>query len=339
MNYFVPHHILEQYGIGKVNSISKIGNGLIHETFSINSSSGQYIIQKLNAVLATKEIAEDFLSITKYLESKNILAPKCVLTKNGKVLAKLEGKSWRMQTQIEGEVYSGIDDYEMLYEAGFLLGGFHRVLNNCNINFRSNLILHQTKTIYQRLLDSECKYTCDTTDVKESLVFLKKEMPKYFLPNTLPVRVIHGDPKISNIIFNNKKAVALIDLDTCNKQNILVELGDAFRSWCGGTEDDDMNYFDVEKFKYAWHGYFDGSVGMLSIQEKSLIIRSIGTITLELASRFLTDYFEDSYFGWDNIRYKTRKDHNLARCLGQLAQFKSYKTNKMHLEEMIMSKT
>lgn len=81
MNSVVPNHILEQYDIGKVNNVSKIGNGLIHKTFLIDSSEGYYIIQKLNAVLATEEIVNDFLSITKYLESKNILAPKCILTK------------------------------------------------------------------------------------------------------------------------------------------------------------------------------------------------------------------------------------------------------------------
>lgn len=259
--------------------------------------------------------------------------------KKGNVLAKLHNESWRMQTHIKGDVYSEIDNHEMLKEAGFLLGKFHNALNNCSINFQSDLILHQTKAIYQRLLGLESEYTGDIESVRDELMFLKEKTPEYFLPDTLPKRVIHGDPKVSNIIFNNNKAVALIDLDTCNKQNVLVELGDAFRSWCGGREDDDANCFDVEKFKHTWQGYIGGSEGMLNIQEKSLIVRSIGTITLELASRFLIDYFEDSYFGWDNMRYKTRKDNNLARCRGQLAQFRSYKTNKTQLDDIIMSCT
>jgi len=124
-------------------------------------------------------------------------------------------------------------------------------------------------------------------------------------------------------------------LDTCSRSSILVELGDAFRSWCGNEEDDPKNRFCLRKFRSAWSGYKKGSDGFLTAREKSLIPKCIGTITLELACRFLTDYFEDSYFGWDSKRYKSRKEHNLARCRGQIKEFQDYKKKLSKIRRVV----
>jgi hypothetical protein len=42
---------------------------------------------------------------------------------------------------------------------------------------------------------------------------------------------------------------------------------------------------------------------------------------LGLAARFLNDYVDDSYFGWDKSRYKNRRAHNKARVLGQISLY------------------
>jgi thiamine kinase-like enzyme len=167
--------------------------------------------------------------------------------------------------------------------------------------------------------------------------FLKKELPRYFLPKNLPIRVIHGDPKVSNILFDSKgKAKAVIDLDTCNRRPLLVELGDAFRSWCGNEEDDPKNKFCLHMFQSAWGGYKKGADGLMISKERRLVPRCIGTITLELACRFLTDYFADNYFGWDSNRYQSRRDHNLARARGQIAQFLDYRKKLPKIEKIVI---
>jgi Ser/Thr protein kinase RdoA (MazF antagonist) len=162
-------------------------------------------------------------------------------------------------------------------------------------------------------------------EVDEMVRFIRRHVPKFFLPTTLPMRVIHGDPKISNILFDSKgRARAIIDLDTCNRRSLLVELGDAFRSWCGSAEDDPHNTFNLPVFKAAWAGYKKGAGDLMTKRELQSVPKAVGTITLELAARFLTDYFTDNYFGWDASRYPSRRAHNLARCRGQIAEFLDY---------------
>ena len=173
-------------------------------------------------------------------------------------------------------------------------------------------------------------------EAKKDVDFVVNELPKLFLPADLPMRVIHGDPKISNILFDAKgNAKAIVDLDTCNRRPILVELGDAFRSWCGVVEDDPKNTFRLPMFNAGWKGYSKVAGKWLTAKEKKLVPQAIGTITLELASRFLADYFTDNYFGWDAKRYESRRAHNLARARGQIALYKDLKKKMSDLKKVI----
>ncbi len=329
---------LEHYSIGKVDSVKAVTNGLVHKTFDVKTDQGRYIFQKLHPALSTKAIAADFLAVTRHLKKKEFLTPEAVLTDTGEVMVSYDGSKWRMQTKITGRTLHVLKDRSMAREAGEIYARFHRVMDPINHTFKAKKLLHETEKIYNRFLGEirRPKNTSYLDDVREEVNFLTEWLPKYFLPKNLPLRVIHGDPKISNILFDrNGRAKAIIDLDTCNRRPLLVELGDAFRSWCGNEEDDQKNKFCLKMFKSAWNGYADEMGEMMTLEERRYVPQAIGTITLELACRFLTDYFSDNYFGWDSGRYDTRKEHNLARCRGQLQEFKSYQIKIERIKEIV----
>jgi len=326
--------ILGQYDLGVIKKIAPVSAGLVHDTFAIDASSGKYIIQRLHPVLASKAIAKDFLHVTRFLKAQGFPTPDCILTKNGDVLVIDGAHRWRLQTRLPGKTVEVIKDKAMARAAGEMYARFHKVLDAFPYTFGSTKILHQTEKIYEKFLRTIEKH--DVTEVKEEVDFLRCELPKYFLPARLPMRVIHGDPKISNILFDSKgRAKAIIDLDTCNRRPLLVELGDAFRSWCGGVEDDPKNTFSLPMFRAAWVGYKKGAGDMMTKSELQHVPKAIGTITLELAARFLTDYFDDNYFGWDKSRYESRRAHNLARCRGQIAEFIDYKKKLSSIKKVV----
>jgi hypothetical protein len=115
---------------------------------------------------------------------------------------------------------------------------------------------------------------------------------------------------------------------------LAVELGDAFRSWCGFQEDRADNRFRLEIFEAGWRAY-RSSASFLTQAEIASVGQGIGLITLELASRFLADYFTDSYFGWDTKRYPSRRAHNLARARGQLALYKDFVAQQESVEAIL----
>src|SRR5439155_24115766 len=55
-----------------------------------------------------------------------------------------------------------------------------------------------------------------------------------------PRRNVHGDLKISNVMFQHDplRATSLVDLDTLGLGTLAFELGDAMRSWCNPHGED-----------------------------------------------------------------------------------------------------
>ena len=72
-----------------------------------------------------------------------------------------------------------------------------------------------------------------------------------------PQQLIHGDLKISNLIFDDLgHAVGISDFDTILRHARAIDLGDAFRSWCNRTAEDDPDArFDITFFEAAASGY------------------------------------------------------------------------------------
>ena len=131
-----------------------------------------------------------------------------------------------------------------------------------------------------------------------------------------PDRIVHGDPKISNLVFAHDadRALCLIDLDTLAHMPVALELGDALRSWCNpATEDAASARFVRPFFDAAIGGYAEAAQGFLTPAEWSAIPRGALTITVELAARFCADALRESYFGWNRARYESSSAHNQAR--------------------------
>ena len=321
----IPKSVLDAYDLGPIDKVDRISDGLIHQTYKIESMAGDFVLQRLHALLGTAEIGQDFLAVTTHLNDERFPAPEAVLTSGGEVLVHDGEHNWRMQTYIDGRAYSKLDDPVMAKEAGAMYARLHKALAGMDYEFQSELKLHETKKIFEEFQQTLKEWEGEKMleeGLRDEVDFLLEHLPKQFLPEDLPQRVIHGDPKISNVLFKDGEAVGVIDLDTCNRHTVLVDIGDAFRSWCGKEEDDPENTFNLELFEAGWRGYVDGAGDFLTDEERALVPQAIACITLELATRFFKDVFDDAYFGWDSARYKSRREHNLARAHGQMALFK-----------------
>jgi hypothetical protein len=150
--------------------------------------------------------------------------------------------------------------------------------------------------------------------------------------------VVHGDPKISNIVFSSQgdEAVCMLDLDTLGEMALPFELGDAMRSWCSvSTEDDPAGWFCAERFAAAVHGYAGVAAGWWLDAERAAVLPATATIQVELAARFCADGLNESYFGWNPSAFPSRGEHNLARARGQLALHRSLLAQQGILEAAV----
>jgi aminoglycoside phosphotransferase (APT) family kinase protein len=148
---------------------------------------------------------------------------------------------------------------------------------------------------------------------------------------TLPLRVVHNDTKLSNVLFDRRtnEAVCVIDLDTVMPGLLAHDFGDLVRSVAAVGEGSALA-FDPARFEALAVGYHAGLGGGLTAAETDSLAVGPAVLSLELAARFLADYLDgDRYF-------RTRfAGENLERCRGRLNLLQSMNRQERQIRHIL----
>lgn len=317
----IPAEVLAAYAVSA--PIEPIAIGLINQTFRV----GGLAIQRLHPIFAG-EVNLDIEVITEHLASRAMITPRLVRTRGGGAWIEHEGAVWRALTWIEGRVHTSLHEPALARAAGALVGRFHRTLGGLEAyEFRFGRAgVHDTAGHLARLEAALGAARPEVRAIGERILEHAGGLEE--LPATRP-RIVHGDLKISNLIFDDRgRGRALVDLDTIARGILAHEMGDALRSWCNPSGESAEGSIDTELFTAALEGWSSEMGGELSTDELESLIPGTETIAIELAARFALDAIEDRYFGWDPTRYDTRSAHNLARARSQLSLARSIRERR-----------
>jgi Ser/Thr protein kinase RdoA (MazF antagonist) len=260
-------------------------------------------------------------------------------TSDGKAWVTQRGRTWRMLSWVDGDAVAKVPNQEWAEQGGALVGRFHRVMESFAYDYKfTRAGVHDTVAHLQKLTTALASFDGrDLPATQQSICETAKRLAREILAmadlqfdiDAMPQQHIHGDLKISNLLFQTAPQLhgrCLVDLDTVGKGTLAFELGDAMRSWCNPHgEDSGSVTFEIGIFSAAMRGYFSEApnVGM---PERLSIVHGLQRVCVELAARFCADVFADSYFGWDRTRFDSRRSHNLIRAEGQLALARSVAT-------------
>ena len=323
-------------------TVTRINQGLINRTFVVEQEDrGKGVLQQLHSAI-DPQTNENLEKVTCHLKSRGMITPHLVRTTSGALFVDRKGAIWRMLTYVDGKAFDSLHTSEMAYSAGALLGTLHRQLGGYEGKFR---VLSSAKVDYPnrlRMLGSTFERYRSSIHIKEA-----KEIYSNFqqYANRVvdfasgPTQLVHGDPKVSNILFENTGGGALcfVDLDTFAFMPVEADLGDAMRSWCNASLEDDPNAcFNLDFFRSALEGYVANGEDVRTQKVVPLIVRSTIRIYLDLIARFLMDALEESYFGWDSTKYNSRGEHNLARARGQLSAMVSLHQQSEEAEQIAL---
>lgn len=333
--------LLEQhYGIA-ARRLLPLGRGLINRTYLAELDSGQrHVLQALNAIFPPA-INEDIDAVTSFLAAGGMTTPRLVRSLTGAAWVDYEGETWRLLSWVDGISLDRLEGADQAAGAGGLLGRFHHRLADFKHRFHNpRLGVHDTakhlRNLRQALRDGDAHrhisvirpLAIDILDAAASLTPLPP----------LPDRVVHGDPKINNILFDaaGARALCLVDLDTLGHMPLPLELGDALRSWCNMAGEDSVEAsFSESLFESAISAYAGETRSWLRPAEWESIVPATQTIFVELAARFCADALQESYFGWDAGRYDSRSEHNQVRARGQLAAFHACRAQTERLDNIV----
>lgn len=316
--------VLEQYPF-EVVRLERIPQGLINLSVKLTTAQGEHLVlQRVNRVFAPT-VNDNLHAVASHLLARGILSPALQPTRSGaRAVTTAAGDTWRVLNWMPGRALDGLENVQQARSAGALLARFHGAL----LDFDAELAgqrrpVHDFPRHRSRLADvlaMQCEHRLYAV---ASALADQLEQAIAALPAFDPgaVRVVHGDPKISNVMFETTgdTALCLIDLDTLARMPLYYELGDALRSWCNRHgEDSSAAHFELAIFEAAVGGYCDTACPALLDGKFESVVCATVQIHLELACRFLADALEECYFAWDETRFASHGEHNLARVRGQL---------------------
>jgi thiamine kinase-like enzyme len=313
--------------------------GLINGTWILGSPP-QYVLQWVNPIFSPL-IHLDLKIILAHLQSKGCVMPKLVPTKNGLPCWEEEDGCWRVWSFIEGSTIHAVNSPEIAVQAGALVGRFHSALQDLQHQFIApQRDVHNTP---QRMNDlKEALNRVKGHHLEAKATKLAKEILSSWnaWDGTLeqPKRICHGDLKISNLRFDTTltKGLCLIDLDTIGPNPLSVELGDAWRSWCNQSGEDDPQAasFDIDIFTASAQAWITAAPELLDIELESLV-GGIERICLELSARFCADAINNSYFKENRKKYPQKGVHNLIRAQSQFNLARSAQDQRISCEQVI----
>lgn len=303
--------------------LTPVTGGLINLTYFVDTAEARWVLQRLNSIF-TPRVHEDIEAVTTHISRKGLVTPRLLPTPNGALWHESQGEIWRVMSFVSGFTQDKLTDTADAKAAGQALGTFHLAVADLEHDFKNRRLgVHDTPKHLANLknaLATQAQHPNYTT-LAPLLAHILADATALSLLPPVPDRIVHGDPKISNLIFKAPGAAhCWVDLDTLARMPIFLELGDAFRSWCNPSgEDATQVQFDLDLFRAAVTGYAEGAQGYLLPAEQQNLVTATRTIILELAARFGADALNESYFGWDPSRYRSRSEHNEVRARGQLA--------------------
>jgi Ser/Thr protein kinase RdoA (MazF antagonist) len=335
---------------GTLMKAERFGSGLINDTylceFSERGARRNYVLQRINTSVFKKpeQVMENVEVVTTHIVSRlreegvqdpYAVTPALIPTRYGGSFHRDgSGAYWRMFHYIEpGTVFDTVKDVRHAHEVGRGLGRFQSLVSDLPPERLHDTLpgFHHTPK-YLTEFDNAVKVDVRNrvAGTNAEITFVSRE--RYLAPlltelmnsGQLPVRVVHNDPKVNNVLIHTAtgEALCMIDLDTVKPGIVHFDFGDCVRSAANsaGEDAEDLSKvgLDLSFFEAVARGYLREAGGFLTEKEIEMLPASVKVITFELGLRFLTDYLRgDTYF---RINYP---DNNLHRARVQFKLLES----------------
>ena len=355
--------VISQFKIpGSFVRSGRFGSGLINDTYLCEFTEGgdlrKYILQRINAGVFRHpgEVMENVELVTTHIVERLRaegtadpygVTPALIHTRKGASYHRdSAGAYWRMFHFIEsGAVFDTIIDANHAYEIGRGIGRFQSLVSDLDPGkLRDTLpgFHHTPKYLaeYDAAVKSDPKGRAAKLGAESDFVSRRRKLAPLLMDRLqsgeIPLRVVHNDPKVNNVMIHGRtrEALCMLDLDTVKPGIVHFDFGDCVRSVANpageDAEDLDAVKFDLPLFEAVTRGYLRETGAFLTPKEVELLPASVKVITFELGIRFLADYLRgDSYF---KIKYEP---HNLHRARVQFRLLEGIEAAEERMVSMV----
>jgi N-acetylhexosamine 1-kinase len=313
--------------VGSVTDIRPFGAGHINETFLVETSTGEYVLQRLNTTVFPDPAAVTANILVVHRSLQGALMPEPVAAANGEWLVWEGAEPWRVWRRAPGGPLAGADaSPAALRSAGALLGRFHGAVADLDPARLAETLpgFHDPARRLDALRGVVAADPCGRVVTVPDEIGMALEGEELAgiaadVTATVPRRVAHFDAKLDNILFVDGEAAALVDFDTVMPGAWFWDVGDLLRSGATAAVEDDPDperaVVAPERYRAIVDGYRQGLAtrgGVARPAELDAVEVAGAIVTYEQAVRFLTDWLAgDVYYRID------RPEQNLDRARAQ----------------------
>ncbi|MEN8007698.1 MAG: phosphotransferase [Candidatus Krumholzibacteriota bacterium] len=348
-----PLRIIRQFGLDVADSPARpFGKGLIHTTWRVDTVQGPHLVQRLNhrvfpdPIAVAENAAVAARRVDEALRRRGEADPRKRLTfregsEDRPWLRDDDGDVWRVAALIPDSRPPLCTNSAEIFDAARLLGQFLELVNE-GPGPRPREILpgfHDTPSRLAALRSSAESDnhgrlgTCRPEyDRLVALASLAGSLPR----ESLPVRLVHNDAKLDNVLVDTEtgKALCVVDLDTVMPGCAVFDFGDLVRSSVTGRPEDepdpDLITIREDIFHDLASGYLEGADGWISRPERFQLVAGAIVITYEQSLRFLADHLGgDIYYPVDE------PGHNLRRARAQLSLLEALLASREAMQHVI----
>ena len=340
--------IFEKFELGDLreSQIVPFGEGLIHDTFLIQTASQSYVLQGFNNSVFQypDRIASNLAFLSAYQDSHPFpfLLPLPLLDKSGSNLVHTQGKMYRLFDFVEGKTIQEIDNPQQAFLASEAYGQFAAWAKDVQIDRYQETIphFHRLDLRYEKFLEEAGKAINLDEEEKQILLFYTNQKPLIEayreFAQQLPLRLTHSDTKINNLIFSKdlERVAALIDLDTLMPGYLMYDFGDLVRTVACSVQETstswDQIHLDLEVFQELLSGYWSGIKDIATPEEKESLLLAGEVMTCMMGLRFFTDHL------MGNVYYKVKyPEQNLHRAKNQMIYLRDQQAKRAALQELL----
>jgi Ser/Thr protein kinase RdoA (MazF antagonist) len=356
-------NIAQQFAASRpVTELRAFGSGNINDTYLVTIASDlepQFVLQRINTHvfqqpalvmqnmrIFTEHVCQQLQAQTDGLE-RRWAVPRVLLTlANQDHWVEPDGSYWRAISFIDGsETIDLIQDIEHGREVGYALGRFHHLISNLDPALLADTLVgfhitpqyltdyHQVLSTATIALSEEVEYCLQFVRDRQAWARVLEDAKN---DGRLPLRPIHGDPKVNNVLIctTTQQAIGIIDLDTVKPGLVHYDIGDCLRSGCNPLGEETKEWerveFDTEMCRAILAGYLSQASGFLTEDDYTYLFDGIRLIAFELGLRFFTDYLAG------NVYFKVKNPtHNLDRALVQFQLTASIEAQEPIIQSII----
>ena len=360
--------IAEQFNTnGPVVKVQEYGTGNVNDTYLVTldspDSARHFILQRINQrvfhkpelimvnMRALSEHVHRRLSVEKdeQRNGRRWVVPRVYSSRDGQSYFRdPDNEFWRAISFVDrSTAYARIRGAGHAREAGYALGRFHGLISDMQIDQLQDTLVgfHITPQYLRRYdvvlaqdhhesgMNADARHCADFVAKRRAFASVLEDAKT---AGDLPLRPMHGDPKIDNIMIDDHtdQAISIIDLDTVKPGLVHYDIGDCLRSCCNslGEETPDIGSvkFETDMCREILSGYMSTAREFFTQKDYDYLYDSIRLITFELGLRFFTDHLEG------NVYFKARhREHNLHRALVQFKLVESIEEHEGEIRKIV----